>query len=215
MGWSRCGPCGDSGAVWVVREGPAVSPLPPRPTVTSTEGAGWSGCSWANGTPSFHSLLPLPPPFPLLFCCSELSLLGSRGPLLSLSTHTQHLKDTSWIWQCQWNEWRLRIEINYLQLSGDTPVTCFQRYLLFTSSKLWKRTYIMIPRFSHWVQSKRLLHSLKAPPQNVDRVLQIVSARYCMGHPAAAPSLWTPGLQPVAAPPPPLTLSFQNKIRQL
>ena len=30
--------------------------------------------------------------------------------------------------------------------------------------------------------------------------VQIVSARYCMGHPAAAPSPWTPGLQPMAAP---------------
>lgn len=46
-------------------------------------------------------LLPLPlapssPSFPLLFCCSELSLLG-RGGLFcpKTHTHTQNLKDTS------------------------------------------------------------------------------------------------------------------------
>lgn len=48
--------------LWGVGQGPAAIPLLPRPTVRSTEGPGWSGCSWANRTPSFHSLLPLPLP---------------------------------------------------------------------------------------------------------------------------------------------------------
>lgn len=88
MGWSRCGPCGDSGAVWVVRRGPAASPLLPRPAVTSTEGAGWSGCSWANRTPSFHSLLPLPPPFFLSFSAALSYPYWGEGGLLCPKTHT-------------------------------------------------------------------------------------------------------------------------------
>lgn len=42
---------------------------------------------------------------------------------------------------------------------------------------------------------------------------QIASARYCMGHPAAAPSLWTPGQPPTL--PTHSALSFQNEIGQL
>lgn len=124
MGWSRCGPCGDSGAVWGVKQGPAASPLLPHPTVTSTEGA---GCSWANRAPSlFHSLLALPPPFSSPFLLLWAIPTGGGGFCPKTHTRTQNLKDTSWNWQRLWNEGRLRSKINYLQLSGDTPVT-FQR----------------------------------------------------------------------------------------
>lgn len=94
MGWSRCGPCGDSGAVWGVRQGPAASPFQPHPTATSTEGAGWTGCSWGVQDP----LLPLPlapssPYFPLPFCRSELSLLESGG-LFCPKTHSHNIWKT-------------------------------------------------------------------------------------------------------------------------
>lgn len=104
MGWSRCGLCGDSGAVWGVGQGPTASPLLPRPTVRSTEGA---GCSWGNRTPSFQSLLPLPPLFLSFSAALSYPYWGEGGASFvpkHTYTHTQHLKDTSWIWQRLWNE---------------------------------------------------------------------------------------------------------------
>lgn len=93
MVWSRCGPCGDSGAVWGVWRGPAVSPLLPRPTVTSTEGLDGLDAAGRIGPPPSSLSCPFLPPFPLLFCCSELSLLG-RGGLFCPKTHTHKIWKT-------------------------------------------------------------------------------------------------------------------------
>lgn len=122
MGRSRCGPCGDSGAVWGVEQGPAASPLPPHPTVTGTQ-RGLDGLDAAGrigpppSTPSCPVLPPFPSPFLLLWAVPT----GARGAsFVTKHTHTQNLKDTSWIWQRLWKEGRLRSKINYLQLSGYT-----------------------------------------------------------------------------------------------
>lgn len=68
MGWSRCGPCGRV---------PQQAPYHPTPPLDGTEGA---GCSWVKRAPPPSTpSCPFLPPFPLLFCRSELSLVGRRG----------------------------------------------------------------------------------------------------------------------------------------
>lgn len=218
MGWSRCGPCGRV---------PRQAPYHPTPMLASTEGAGRSACSWVKRAPRLP--LPLAHSAPLFLSVSAAPShpqWGKGGTLLSQNTHT---KFECWIWQRLWNKGRLRREIKKKStVIGRHDSNTFLLLMWHNLKMFTCKTQILPPTLAFIIQLQlpefwmgsclcdgtspnRNFH--KAPPPTLPLGSLPMSARYCMGHPATAPSLWTPRVQPPS--PPSLVLSFQNEIRQL
>lgn len=150
-------------------------------------------------------LLPLPP-LSSPFCCSELSLLGERGPLLSKNTHTKFEKTLAESGSAC--EIRGGFGANKLsKVIGRHPSYLFSMFMSHNTRRRCTRPPLIKDCVIKLLPNCTALKFVWGPIC-VTAPEQIVSARYCMGHPAAAPSLWTPGQPPTPPPPHPFCVEL-------